>query len=179
MEASRDECGANGFGSFWHERYDGFHTSHAVPVTFERSDKAGFHEANYSNQTPEATAEVSLPAKLIIGGSNLIRATDGNLVKNRLRSCLEALKERGCRARVPLDANILHVLADGRDAAGKVLSAKLLSESPDNDRFVQYADNYPWLRGGGRLHKFMLMDGHLMIPDFGIDVIVDKSEQGG
>jgi len=83
--------------------------------------------------------------------------------------------------------------------AGKTLLEKLLSKSSDtikmvpagsvadefillcanrdgshvlsNDRYEPYVERYPWLKDK-RTHKFMFMDGHLMIPDFGIDVEV-------
>ena len=40
-----------------------------------------------------------------------------------------------------------------------------------NDRYEQYVEHYPWLKEQ-RLHKFMFIEEHLMIPDFGINVMV-------
>lgn len=199
--------GANGFVDFWDDRRDGFYTGHAIPVTFERIDKVGSHgakispqntrsDSSYSNKTAEATVKAFLPEKLIIDGSNLIRAKGGRSVKG-LQSCLEVLKQKGCHVQVFLDANILHVLRDNDDAYGATRLEKLLADAPSyvkmvpagaraddfillranedgshilsNDRFEQYMERYPWLKEH-RLHKFMFLNRCLMIPDFNIDI---------
>jgi hypothetical protein len=151
-----------------------------------------------SKQINSCEVGISLPKSVIIDGSNIIRFKDGGSVKG-LATSVSALKEKGCHVRVFLDANILHVLEDNGDVEGKTLLEKLLSESSDtikmvpagsvadefillcanrdgshvlsNDRYEPYVERYPWLKAR-RTHKFMFMDGRLMIPDFGIDVEV-------
>ena len=198
--------GANGFINFWYNRLSKCcYTGRAVPVTFERVDTSNMqhgpsHGADLlqsESSTPMAeVVKAMLPEKLIIDGSNLLRARGTSSVSG-LFSCLFALKKRGCYAQVFFDANILHVLDDDGDISGRVRLDKLMRDFPDrvqmvpagsraddfillrangdgshilsNDRFEQYVDRYPWLKEQ-RLHKFMFMDGRLLIPDFGIDV---------
>ena len=102
---------------------------------------------------------------------------------------------------VLLDANILHVLRENGDVEGACRLEDLLTHRPDcakivpagaraddfiliranddgshivsNDRFNQYVERYPWLKEQ-RLHKFMFMDGRLMIPDLGVDILVGR-----
>ena len=177
----------------------GHYVVSATPVLVKRKDNVhGSKSIRLSKTVQSCAASFELPKNIIIDGSNIIRFKDGGSVKG-LATSISALNEKGCHVRVFLDANILHVLEDNGDAVGKALLEKLLSESSDtikmvpagsvadefillcanrdgshilsNDRYEPYVKQYPWLKEK-RSHKFMFMEGRLMIPDFGIDVEV-------
>ena len=158
--------------------------------------KAVPQSPNDDSACPQQQTAIIMPDKIIIDGSNLIREKGGSSV-NGLSACIEALKHKGCQVQVLLDANILYVLREDGDVEGADRLGDLLvhnsacvkmvpagsraddfillranedcSHIVSNDRFNQYVGRYPWLKEG-RLHKFMFMDGRLMIPDLGIDV---------
>ena len=148
---------------------------------------------------------IDWPACCIIDGSNVIRNHDGSVAG--LATCYFAAKNAGCHVQVFLDANISHVLKDNGDDNGRELLDELLknhnkdiqivpagvraddfilfladsngSHVISNDRYLAYAKRYPWVEKGGRLHKLMFVDGHLLIPDFGVYVSVDRRDNGG
>lgn len=163
-----------------------FTSCSAVPVILERR-----------KQLNEVASDLALPKSVIVDGSNVVRFHGGGSVKGLIR-CILVLKEHDCHVLVLLDANIFYVLEQG-DRQGKEMLEKLMKENPaevkmvpagaraddfillcangdgshilSNDRYEQYVEHYPWLKEQ-RLHKFMFIEEHLMIPDFGINVMV-------
>ena len=147
------------------------------------------------------------PKHCVIDGSNLIRDKDHGGSVETFAACFFAVKENGCQVQVFLDANEFHNLSDNGDSKGMKLLTKLIKEYPDNiqlvpagsraddyvlldasnnsghvisnDRYLEYTERYPWLKNGGRRHTFMVTNGHLQIPNLGIDVIVGQERMGG
>ena len=191
--------GANGFINFWYNRHSrSCYTGRAIPATFVQTGHSTRDNVPSSVGSVSAKTSVTTPTKIVIDGSNMIRANGSSSVGGLL-ACLFALKKAGYHAQVFFDANVLHVLNDIGDTDGRVQLERLMKDFPgrvqmvpagsraddfilqrvdvdgchilSNDRFEPYAERYPWLKEH-RLHKFMFMDGRLMIPDFGIDVEV-------
>ena len=146
---------------------------------------------------------VTIPKYCVIDGSNIIRDKDHGGSVETFAACFFAVKDTGCQVQVFLDANEFHNLKDNGDTKGLKLLKKLIKDYPDsiqfvpagsraddfvlldannnsghvisNDRYLEYTERYPWLnKNGGRRHTFMVTNGHLQIPDLGIDVMVDK-----
>lgn len=142
---------------------------------------------------------IDWPTYCVIDGSNIIREHGGTV--EGLSACYFAVKNAGCHPQVFLDANIFHVLKEGNADKDRVLLDMLIKNHPEdfrkvpagaraddfilqsadsndghvvsNDRYQSYANRYPWIVEDHRLHKFMFVNGHLMIPDFGVDVLVE------
>ena len=147
-----------------------------------------------TKKTSSANNDTNSVEHLIIDGSNMILGTTPLSVE-ALLACVKTLQDKKMKWNVYLDANIYHALEEkGVKEDGEKLkdfiaanphkvslvpagiraddfillrADKQGSHIITNDRYLQYVDRYPWI-GDERLHKFMISDGMLMIPDLGI-----------
>ena len=168
----------------------------ATPVIFEPQSQ----KIPHTKKDSAIQESIGWPTHCVIDGSNIIREHGGTV--EGLSACYFTARDAGCRTQVFLDANIFHVLKEGDTDTGRELLELLIKDHQEdirmvpagsraddfilqsadsndghivsNDRYLSYANRYSWIAEGHRLHKFMFVDGHLMIPDFGVDVIVSE-----
>lgn len=187
--------GANGLVSFKWEK----HSTHITFYRNKSYDWKGSRNLVYFTGTAvpvllrhQEGEILRSGTKIIIDGSNMVLDERGSI--KGLRSCLDVLRLKGYKPFIFIDANLPYkvdqrdrqmledLMIRFQDCITKVPARsradpfilELANHDKDahilsNDMYRQYVKRYSWLTEGHRVHKFMFLDGRIMIPDLGID----------